>query len=110
MSKFSRDAILQHIKARHPKCPDFAVSFFAEEVVKKAWSDAPLGMAVGITMQNVIRHLMTDYDQLLLCGVNREEARRRVQPRINAMIAQWSGSKRKRKSRRRPRAESKVSE
>ncbi|MDK4731566.1 DUF2293 domain-containing protein [Rhizobium sp. CNPSo 3490] len=32
---------------------------------------------------------MTDYDQLLLEGVEREEARRRVQPRINAMIAAW---------------------
>ncbi|WP_234704644.1 DUF2293 domain-containing protein [Sinorhizobium meliloti] len=32
---------------------------------------------------------MTEYDQLLLIGIEREEARRRVQPRINAMLATW---------------------
>lgn len=32
---------------------------------------------------------MTDYDQMLLAGVDREEARRRVQPKINAMIDSW---------------------
>lgn len=46
-------------------------------------------MAVGITMQNVLRHLLTDYDHMLLVGVDREEARRRVQPKVNAMIASW---------------------
>nr|WP_276522901.1 DUF2293 domain-containing protein [Rhizobium laguerreae] len=46
-------------------------------------------MAVGITMQNVLRHTMTDYDQLLLVGLDRAEARRRVQPKISALIATW---------------------
>ncbi|WP_416796302.1 DUF2293 domain-containing protein [Ciceribacter azotifigens] len=110
MSRFTREAVIQHIAERHPKCPDFAVSFFAEEVARRTWNDAPLGMAVGITMQNTLRHLMTDYDQLLLCGIDREEARRRVQPRINAMIAQWSGPKRKRRSKRRTGSESSASE
>ncbi|MBX4976212.1 DUF2293 domain-containing protein [Rhizobium lentis] len=32
---------------------------------------------------------MTDYDQLMLVGVRRKEARRRVQPKINAMIELW---------------------
>ncbi|WFU91891.1 DUF2293 domain-containing protein (plasmid) [Rhizobium sp. CC1099] len=36
---------------------------------------------------------MTDYDQLLLCGAKREDARRRVQPSINGMIASWKNSK-----------------
>lgn len=47
-------------------------------------------MAVGITMQSILRHLMTDYDQLLMSGVDRRDARRRVQPKINAMLAQWA--------------------
>jgi len=59
------------------------------EIAKKDWKGASLGMAVGITMQNVLRHTMTEYDQMLLAGVDRGDARRRVQPKINAMIASW---------------------
>jgi hypothetical protein len=87
--KFSPAAIEKHIRRRHPGCPDFAVAFFVVEIAKKDWNGATIGAAVGITMQSVLRHTMTDYDQMLLCGVDREEARRRVQPKINAMIATW---------------------
>jgi len=48
-----------------------------------------MGAAVGIAMQNVLRHTMNDYDQLLLCDVDREDARRRVQPKVDAMGALW---------------------
>lgn len=105
MNEFTRDAAFQHIKKKHPGCPDFAISFFAEEVSRKTWGNASLGMAVGITMQTVLRHLMTDYDQLLLCGVDRKEARRRVQPRINAMITQWSPGKHRSRRRAVPKSD-----
>ena len=87
--KFAPAAIEKHIRRKHPGCPDFAVAFFVAEIAKKDWQEASIGKAVGITMQNVLRHSMTDYDQMLLCGVDRDEARRRVQPKINAMIAVW---------------------
>ncbi|QSY94820.1 DUF2293 domain-containing protein [Rhizobium bangladeshense] len=89
MARFSPETIEKHIKREHPGCPDFAIHFFVKEVAHKEWQHATIGKAVGITMQSVLRHWMTDYDQLLLEGVEREEARRRVQPRINAMIAAW---------------------
>ncbi|WP_259664787.1 MULTISPECIES: DUF2293 domain-containing protein [Rhizobium] len=89
MAKFSPETIEKHLRRKHPGCPDFAIAFFVAEIAKKNWKGATLGMAVGITMQNVLRHTMTDYDQLLLVGVHRKEARRRVQPKINAMIATW---------------------
>lgn len=89
MTKFSSEAIEKHIRRKHPGCPDFAVAFFVGEIAKKDWQGASLGKAVGITMQNVMRHTMTRYDQMLLEGMDREEARRRVQPKINAMIASW---------------------
>lgn len=73
----------------NPGCPDFAVAFFVGEIAKKEWRGATIGKAVGITMQTTIRHMMTDYDQMPLCGVDREEARRRVQPKVNAMIRSW---------------------
>jgi len=40
-------------------------------------------------MQNHLRHEFTDYDQLLMVGVRRKDARRRVQPKVDAMIACW---------------------
>ncbi|MGK9054187.1 DUF2293 domain-containing protein [Neorhizobium petrolearium] len=89
MAKFSPKTIEKHIRRKHPGCPDFAVAFFIAEITKKDWKDASIGKAVGITMQTTLRHSMTDYDQMLLVGMDREEARRRVQPKINAMIASW---------------------
>jgi hypothetical protein len=93
VTKFTPAAIEKHIRRKHPGCPDFAVAFFVREIAKKDWHGASIGKAVGITMQNVLRHSMTDYDQMLLCGVDRDEARRRVQPKINAMIAAWKKRK-----------------
>ncbi|WP_412064664.1 DUF2293 domain-containing protein [Rhizobium sp. SYY.PMSO] len=89
MGKFSPETIEKHIRRKHPGCPDFAIAFFIGEITKKDWQGASIGKAVGITMQNVLRHSMTDYDQMLLAGVEREGARRRIQPKINVMIATW---------------------
>ncbi|CDM57612.1 MULTISPECIES: DUF2293 domain-containing protein [Rhizobium] len=89
MAKFSPAIVEKHIRRKHPGCPEFAIAFFVSEITKKDWNGASIGKAVGITMQNVMRHSMTDYDQMLLAGVDRDDARRRVQPKINAMIATW---------------------
>nr|WP_280953035.1 DUF2293 domain-containing protein [Rhizobium wuzhouense] len=87
---FKKESVLRHIRRHHPACPDFAAEYFANEVAARRWSDASLGKAVGIVMQTYLRHNMTDYDTLLLMGLNKDAARKRVQPRINAMIAHWS--------------------
>lgn len=90
---FKRESVALHIRKHHPGCPDFAVEFFAAEVAARKWKKASLGRAVGIVMQSYLRHNMTDYETLLLNGVDRDEARRRVQPKINAMIAVWKREK-----------------
>ena len=89
MTRFSAEAVQKHIRKKHPGCPDFAVAYFVGEIVSRDWQGASIGKAVGITMQTTLRHTMTDYDQMLLAGIDREEARRRVQPKINKMIAGW---------------------
>ncbi|WP_037436335.1 DUF2293 domain-containing protein [Sinorhizobium fredii] len=89
MANYSLSAVERHIRRKHPGCPDFAVAYLAKEVSGKDWRDASLGKAVGITMQTLLRHEMTNYDTLLLHGMPREEARRQVQPRINAMLKSW---------------------
>lgn len=79
------------IRQQYPGCPEFAVVYFADQVcnVPKNWRDAPIAVAVDVTIQNFLRHQFTDYEQLLLVGVRRKEARQRVQPKIDAMIASW---------------------
>ena len=89
MAKFTLSAVERHIRRHHPGCPDFAVTYFAEQIAGRDWRDAPLGKAVGITLQTFLRHEMTDYDTLLLHGMSRDEARRRVQPLIKAMLKVW---------------------
>lgn len=93
MTKYSIEAVRAHIRRKHPGCPEFAVAWFAAEIASKSWERASLGKAVGITMQTHLRHHHTDYDTLLLAGIDRVEARRRVQPRVNAMIRSWSKAK-----------------
>jgi hypothetical protein len=93
MTTYKVDAVIKHIRKKHPGCPDFAVVWFATEIASKNWTGATLGKAVGITMQTHLRHHHTDYDTLLLTGIDREEARRRVQPRVNAMIRSWRRQK-----------------
>lgn len=89
--KFSVDAAVQHIRRHHPKCPDFAAKYIAQAISDRQWEGISLGRAVGITMQGILRHRMTDYDAPLLAGMDREEARRRVQPRVQALLAAWTG-------------------
>lgn len=91
MTRYSARAVERHIRRKHPGCPDFAVKHFAAEIAARDWTALTLGAAVGIVMQSTLRHLLTDYDQMLLVGVDRDEARRRVQGKVNAMINTWSG-------------------
>jgi hypothetical protein len=99
MTKFICEEVEKHIKRRHSGCPDFAVTYFARKIAKRDWKKAFLGQAVGITMQTFLRHEMTEYDTLLLCGVDREDARRRVQPKINKMISCWRRKRKKKRGR-----------
>ncbi|KQY25932.1 DUF2293 domain-containing protein [Rhizobium sp. Root483D2] len=94
MARFNIEDIKPHIRHCHPRCPEFAVEFFAAEVADREWKHCTIGKAVGISMQTYLRHNMTDYDQLLLEGVEHHEAKRRVQPRVNRMIALWAPAKR----------------
>lgn len=93
MTKYPIEKVAAHIRQNHPGCPDFAINYFAAEIAGKNWNGASIGKAVGITMQNYLRHFLTDYDTLLLQGMDRKAARDRVQPRISAMLRSWSKTK-----------------
>jgi hypothetical protein len=86
MTLFSFDAVSQHIREKHPGCADFAVEHLAKELSGRKWKGVTLGRAVGIIIDGLLRHQMTEYETLLLHGVDRKEARRQVQPKIDAML------------------------
>ena len=90
MNRFDERAVERHIRKNHPGCPDFAVAYIAGVISRRDWEGITLGGAVGTTMQGILRHSMTDYDAMLLAGIERLEARRRVQPRVNALLKMWS--------------------
>jgi hypothetical protein len=46
--------------------------------------------AVTLAVVASIRHLDTDYDDLLMSGVPREEARERIRAAIDNVLAAWS--------------------
>jgi hypothetical protein len=79
------------IRQHYPYCPEFAVLYFATYICTepKNWTGATIEFAVDHVMQCELRHQMTDYDQLMVEGVRPAEARRRVQPRVDAMIRVW---------------------
>ncbi|MGR9434774.1 DUF2293 domain-containing protein [Rhizobium leguminosarum] len=89
---FVQAEVEDFIRREYPGCPEFVVAYFATRIctVPKNWRSAPIAEAVEVTMQNELRHQLTDYDQLMLTGVRRKEARCRVQSKVNAMIARWS--------------------
>ncbi|SIR19333.1 hypothetical protein SAMN05880582_107194 [Rhizobium sp. RU20A] len=97
MVRYSFEDVAQHLRKEHPGCPEFAVNYFATSISEREWRNASLGMAVGITLQTYLRHNLTEYETLLLTGVDREEALRRVQPRVAAMLKTWKRKKRKKR-------------
>ncbi|WP_245582470.1 DUF2293 domain-containing protein [Neorhizobium lilium] len=79
------------IRREYPHCPEAAVLYYARSICTdpKNWGGVSIEAAVDMTMQNHLRHEFTDYDQLLMVGVRRKDARRRIQPKVKAMIASW---------------------
>lgn len=66
------------------------MAYMAQEISQRKWQGVSLGRAVGITMDGILRHRMTDYDTLLLTGMDRDEARKRVQPKVQALLEVWA--------------------
>ena len=60
-------------------------------VCERAWSPpVEVGRAVDIVASSLVRHRMTNYEQLFdVQGLTREEARLIVGPEVDAIIASW---------------------
>lgn len=90
-STFPEAEVRKHLSRHHPACPaDFAEAY-VERIAGRTW-DPPttLGHAVGLTIQNDVRHRLTDYDRLLrVPGLTRDEARLIVAGDVRSITRGW---------------------
>ncbi|MDF2980891.1 MAG: hypothetical protein K0Q69_663 [Devosia sp.] len=88
-TKFKLAEIKAHLRQHHPHCPEWIRHELYRLIRGRHWP-GPLGQAVGITMENFVRHEMTDYEMLFnLHGMTSEEARKLVRPEVSDIIASW---------------------
>jgi hypothetical protein len=86
----SPELILFHLKKQAPLCP----GLYREAVVQRlAGRFVPKGLehqAVADMLESVIRHQLTDYDQLRTrYGLSSKEAKIAVAPEIADYLAEW---------------------
>jgi hypothetical protein len=87
------------IAQRYPDCPAAAARRIAEHtgrrssgrVGRSAAGRALEPSAVDLAVTAHIRHAHTNYDQLLMRGTERLDARALVRERIQRVLAKWSG-------------------
>ena len=48
--------------------------------------------AITLAVRAHVRHALTDYDELLMTGWDRSEARAQVMPEIERVLARWSNT------------------
>ncbi|PBB39611.1 DUF2293 domain-containing protein [Mesorhizobium sp. WSM3868] len=87
---FSFDVVMRHMRINHPGCPKETCHTIANRVSARTWRSLKLGAAVGIELQKLIRHSLTDYDELLRTKMmTRDEARSFVAPHVQEVLGKW---------------------
>lgn len=90
-STFPEAEVREHLSRHHPACPvDFAETY-VQRIAGRTWEPpTTLGHAVGLTIQNDVRHRLTDYDSLLrVPGLTRDEARLIVAGDVRSITRGW---------------------
>ena len=91
-------AFADQIRERYPSCPPETATRVAEHACVKhsgrigrtATAKAFDPRAVELALQAHIRHQLTEYDEHLLGGVERREARELVGPKVARILDDWS--------------------
>jgi len=89
-----------HIRARYPRCPQGETRQIAEHACRKhsgrvgrtAAAKEFDPRAIDLAVAAHVRHEHTAYDELLMEGWDRHDARRRVAADVESVLAEWSGS------------------
>jgi hypothetical protein len=88
------------VRELYPRCPPEAENAIAEHACRKysgrvgrsADAKALDPQAVSLAVVAHIRHVETEYDELLIRGFDRYKARALVDSIINAVLSEWSGT------------------
>ncbi|WP_367040742.1 DUF2293 domain-containing protein [Streptomyces sp. Je 1-332] len=96
-------AFAEEIRRLFPGCPDERSLAIAEHasvrgsgrVGRSAAGRALSAVAVTAAVVAAVRHAETPYDRLLMSGVPRGEARRRIAPAVEAVLRAWQGPERR---------------
>jgi hypothetical protein len=92
--------LTQAIRQRYPSCPTDETRRIAEHtgcrssgrVGRSTAGRALDASAVDLAVIAHIRHAHTNYDELLMCGTERLDARAQVREKIDRVLAEWSGA------------------
>ncbi|NTY62845.1 DUF2293 domain-containing protein [Mycolicibacterium sphagni] len=92
-----RDEFAGAIRAQFPGCPPAraeAIAYHAAlrgsgRVGRSAAGRALEPSAIQLAVAASVRHIDTDYDDLLMTGVDRDEARQTVLVRVNSILEAW---------------------
>lgn len=91
--RFGLDEIFEHIERRHPGCPAVFRGELAHLAAGRAWVDASIGMAFGITASNFVRDNFTTYRSLReLADMSEAEARQAVRAEVGRVLATSSSA------------------
>jgi hypothetical protein len=85
-------------KRLFPRCPAERVEAIARHtslrgsgrVGRSAAGRSPDEQAIMLAVVASVRHENTKYDSLLMAGLSREEARDRIRPAVDRVLASWS--------------------
>jgi len=96
VARFARR--VRELFPRSPAGAEFAIAEhacrkYSGRVGRSSAAKALDEQAVLLAVAAHVRHALTGYDALLAAGVERHEARRRVQGRADAVLAEWRGAK-----------------
>jgi hypothetical protein len=88
----------RHIRNLYPRCPELEAIAIAEHACLKhsgrvgRSADAKQfdPEAITLAVRAHVRHAHTEYDQLLIAGWERHEARSRVLPQVDTVLESWS--------------------
>lgn len=89
--RFAAEAVEAHVLANLGRCPEDIAAEIVRRVAERVWSPpVELARGVGIVASNLVRHRLTDYEQMLeVKGLSREEARLVVSDEVDDILASW---------------------
>lgn len=93
-----RGEFAAHIRQLYPSCPELEAIEIAEHACRKysgrvgRTADAKRfdPEMIALAVRAHVRHVHTDYDQMLSAGRERHEARNRVLPDVDRVLERWS--------------------